>query len=49
MAVASDECSSGEAARAVMWLHGVAAQVAQQQVWDLLDEAVHSTLVRDGA
>jgi hypothetical protein len=49
MAVASDECSFGEAARAVMWLHGVAAQVAQQQVWDLLDEAVHSTLVWDGA
>ncbi len=39
----------GEAARAVMWLHGVAAHAAQQRAWDLLDEAVRSMLVWDGA
>ena len=39
----------GEAARAVMWLHRIAATAAAQEAWDLLDEAVRCMLTWDGA
>jgi hypothetical protein len=38
-----------EAARAVMWLHAIAAHVAENSAWDLLDDAVRSMLIWDGA
>ncbi|MFE2721883.1 protein kinase [Kitasatospora sp. NPDC059327] len=39
----------GEAARAVMWLRRIAAAAADQEAWDLLDEAIRCMLTWDGA
>ncbi|MBJ6636754.1 hypothetical protein H4K36_00115 [Streptomyces sp. DHE7-1] len=39
----------GEAARVVIWLHGICSYAADHRDWDLLEEAAHTMCTWDGA